>query len=302
MCRSLDAETRLRQVSTVERSILLLARIAAAAPKDHRMLRCCTSDTTPRGGYSLDQNVTKPAANSGSPDGTEASIVDAPTADAQAAFLAETSAHSLSTRRWWIGAGVVATLVALVGVGWWLWPDAGQDSPPPATQNSSIATASPVPPAAQVATATVSTPTAGQPPTSPAPGDSDRPGSAVPGSVAAQGEPLTEIVTPPEKTIGLVVVPKGFTEASYSVVFEPYGWGPGGQTSGRLAARIISAKPMGSGARALDQKLEGRNVSVWASSDVASVLTVGGRYEGVVEIRPQGDVGTLYLTSAERVR
>lgn len=251
----------------------------------------------------MNLDETKSVVNGHSSDGSEVSIADAPTPDAQSAFLAETGAHSLSTRHWWIGAGVAATIVALVAIGWLVWPRSGSFSGREGTPGSSGAPLTSAPQGALTASSTASNPaTRGQSATQPTPGGTGRIVGTAPGAVVAKDEPLAELAVPPERMIGMVVVPKGFTKASFNVAIEPYGWGPGGQASGRLAVKITSATPMDAGAKALGQTFAGRNASLWTSPDVAAVTRVGGAYRGVLEIRPQGDVGTLHLTSVKRVR
>ena len=100
----------------------------------------------------------------------------------------------------------------------------------------------------------------------------------------------------------MLVVPKGFTPASYAVVFEPYGWGPGGQRGGRLVARIVSSKAANASATTLAKEFAGRNVMVWCAPKVAAAISGGGRYQGMLEVRPQGDVGVLYLAQAKLVK
>ena len=100
----------------------------------------------------------------------------------------------------------------------------------------------------------------------------------------------------------MLVVPKGFTSASFGVVFQPYGWGPGGQRSGRLLAKIVTSKPTNTSARALNKDFAGRNVAIWCAPPISAAIAVGGTYQGVMVVRPQGDVGVLYLVNAKRVK
>jgi len=234
----------------------------------------------------------------------EVSIVDAPTPDAQTAFLAETNAHSASTRRGWIIGGIVAAVVLAAVLGWALWP-----KPKTADTASKPAATTPSAPVSAVPTSTLSTVTASAPSTSAAekPGATRKPTSSgvapgTPGTPAAPGDKLVEIPAPPEKTIGMLVVPKGFTSATYGVVLQPFGWGPGGQTAGRLVAKIVSATPTNDSAKSLGKDFAGRNVSLWIAPPAAKVMVIGGTYQGVMEVKPQGDVGVLYLATAKRVK
>jgi hypothetical protein len=236
----------------------------------------------------------------------EVSIVDAPTPDAQTAFLAETNAHSASTKRGWIIGGIVLAVLLVAAIGWALWP-----KPKPVDTAAKPAAATPSAPVSAVTSSTLSTaavpgsalstsaaekPGATKRPTSPgaAPG--------TPGTPAAPGDKLVEIAAPPEKTIGMLVVPKGFTPATYGVVLQPFGWGPGGQAAGRLVAKIVSATPTNDSAKSLGKDFAGRNVSLWIAPPAAKVMVIGGTYQGVMEVKPQGDVGVLYLATAKRVK
>lgn len=251
------------------------------------------------------RDAEKPAAHVGSPVGPDdVSIADAPTPDAQSAFLAETSAHSRSTKRGWIIGGVVMAVLLLAAIGWALWPKPAPDtvgsSASPAPSSSSLpgtngSTESSLPASSADSTGLAS-------PGAPNPKNSRRRAPAPPGAVAVVGSKLVQIDAPPERTIGMLVVPKGFTPATSTIVFEPYGWGPGGQQGGRLLAKIVTSTATNASATALKKDFAGRNVTMWASPQVVTGLTVGGTYQGVMQVRPQGDVGVLYLVSAKRVK
>lgn len=100
----------------------------------------------------------------------------------------------------------------------------------------------------------------------------------------------------------MLVVPKGFTIASYGVVFRPYGWGPGGESGGRLLVKIVSSKATNASATSLKKNFAGRNVSVWCTPKAVAAVSGGGTFQGVLQVRPQGDVGVLYLAQARRVK
>lgn len=229
-------------------------------------------------------------------DAGEGSIADAPTPDAQAAFLAETDAHSRSTKRGWIIGGAVAVVVAIAAVAWALWPSAEADRSgrAPSQVSAPIVTAEPTdtPGARKKSAAASSTAQS-------AAGTATIAQPAAPNTVAAAGSKLVELQAPPERTVGMLVVPKGFTAASYNVVFQPYGWGPGGAESGRLLVKVTSSKPANESATKLDKDFAGRNVTLWATPQAAAVITLGGTYQGVMQVRPQGDVGVLYLVNAK---
>ena len=236
----------------------------------------------------------------------ESSIIDAPTPNAEAQFVAETDAHSRHTRLGWeIIAAAIAVLLVAAGITYALWPDASPPDSPPVTPDASTPVsetpiaglggrgsenATPSGGGARVATPGSTDGTSG---VTGAPR-----GSSSQKLPAGDGVPLTDLAAPPERTVSMLVVSKGFTSATYTVVFRPYGWGGGGRAGGRLVVRVVSSQPTGGGAKTLDAGLAGRNASVWCTPEVASAVAKGGTYRGVVEVRPQGDVGTLYLTDA----
>jgi len=232
----------------------------------------------------------------------EQSIADAPTPDAEAQFVAETAEHSRRMRIGWeVVAGVVAVALVLGGIAYALLRgDADPDSTP----------------AVPVATATIPSQSGTSTPGTDSSSTPSAVGTAMPGTKpgsssaatrtrgasselpARRGAALTELKTPPSRTVAMLVVPKGFTAATYAIVFQPFGWGPGGSESGRLLIRIVSSNPTNASATTLDKDFAGRNAAVWCSPQVAASLSKGGTYTGILQVRPQADVGTLYLTSA----
>lgn len=119
--------------------------------------------------------------------------------------------------------------------------------------------------------------------------------SGAPKAPAENGAALATLSAPPEHSVAMVVVPKGFKSGDYAVVFRPYGWGATGQAGGRLVVRIDSAKPLDAAAKSIDRDWKDRNAMVFVGPDVARVVAKGGTYKGTLRIRPQGDVGMLYL-------
>ncbi len=124
-----------------------------------------------------------------------------------------------------------------------------------------------------------------------------RPGA--PSAPAKQGSSLTTLTAPPEKTIGMIVVPKGFKGGTYAIEFEPYGWGPSGPAGGRLIAKILKSSAQDAGAKSLDKDFANRNATLWCAPDLAKTIKLGGKYTGTMDVRPQGDVGVLFLVKAE---
>lgn len=120
--------------------------------------------------------------------------------------------------------------------------------------------------------------------------------SVAPVEPVKQGDALKELKAPPERTIGMIVVPKGFKGAQYSVTFTPYGWGPAGSDGSRLVARISQSMPIDAGAKSLDRDFENRNATLWCSEALADRITVGGSYTGTMLVKPSGETGMLVLT------
>ncbi len=230
------------------------------------------------------------------------SIVDTPTPDAEAQFVAETAAHSRQTRIGWeVVVGVVVVVLIGAGVAFSLLRgDAKPEKPagkpttttPIPTQTPSSETAGSAPTSQTVATS--GTPAPGGAPSNPAARPSEKP--------AVQGQPLAELSAPPAQTVAMLVVPKGFKDATFGIVFEPYGWGPGGADGGRLLVKISSSEPTNASAKTLGKDFGSRNASVWVSPPDARILVKGGTYRGVLTVRPQGDVGSLYLSTVRSVK
>lgn len=126
----------------------------------------------------------------------------------------------------------------------------------------------------------------------------DASGTSVPSAPPATAAALPELGSSPPRTIAMVVVPRGFAGASYRVVFRPFGWAAGGSANGRLIMVVDSDQPTDSGAKALGQEFAKRNLMVWCTPECAAQIGRAGTYNGVLEVRPQGDVGLLYLTKA----
>lgn len=119
-------------------------------------------------------------------------------------------------------------------------------------------------------------------------------------SGAAGTATLPTLQTPPEHTVAMIVVPRGFAGADFSVAFEPLGFGPAGSAGGLLMAKVLSSKPVGSAAASLQRDFSGRNVSLYCTPGQLTGMATGARYDGTIHVRPQGDVGVLILTQADR--
>ena len=121
--------------------------------------------------------------------------------------------------------------------------------------------------------------------------------SGSPQPVAA-GSKLPALQAPPQGSVGLVLVPRGFAGAEFAIVFTPYGVGASGSAGGTLFAKVVSSKPSGS-KHAFAHDFTGEDLALYAPAGVLAAVTGGGRYKGMLQVRPQGDVGVLILTRAE---
>ncbi len=113
--------------------------------------------------------------------------------------------------------------------------------------------------------------------------------------LAPEGSDLTTLTAPPPKTLGLLQLPEGFTAATFTYTFSPYGWGPGGEEGGRLIVKIDKAEAA-SGDASKFKDYSGFNASLWVAQPLVSKVKVGGTYTGTATVRKQGDVGVLWLT------
>lgn len=232
----------------------------------------------------------------------EPSIADAPTPDAQVQFVAETEAHARHTRIGWeVALGAAAVVLIGVGIAYALI-GRGATADQPAEKPAASA---PIPsqPATTDATASAATSPTLAGTGTPAPGAAPPDRTARPTErPAVAGVPLAELAAPPVTTVAMLVVPKGFNPATFGIVFQPYGWGPGGPDGGRIIVKISSSKPTNASATALDKDFAGRNAAVWCAPADVLVLVKGGTYTGVLTVRPQGDVGSLYLSDSKIVK
>jgi hypothetical protein len=102
----------------------------------------------------------------------------------------------------------------------------------------------------------------------------------------------------PEQTLTALKLPDGFTAGAYAVTFEPYGWGPEGESGKRLVILIVQAEP-DAGASGLPD-ITGKNAIVYVGSQAAGVVKAGGRYTGTLSVRPDSEGrGEFHLVTAE---
>lgn len=131
--------------------------------------------------------------------------------------------------------------------------------------------------------------TATDTPSSEMPTGPSQPGQTAPGTrptaPVAEGSSLTTISTPPEATLAMIESSKLKADASYTVTFSPFGYGPpqGGRT---VVIRIATAEADNESARAMD--LNGRNML--AQLGPGTEVVAGGTYTGTLTFRSQGDL------------
>lgn len=231
----------------------------------------------------------------------EPSLIDAPTPDAEAQFVAETTAHSRQTRIGWevvVGAAVVVLVGA--GIAYALFAGGAESGQP--TQNAADGTPVEVQPLSEGNAASTSASQVVVTPSGPATSAESTRSRAIrqrAGQLAAAGQPLSELSGPPPQAVAMLVVPKDFTPATFGIVFQPYGWGPGGPEGGRLLVKINSSNPTNASAKALDKDFEGHNASLWCSPQDTKALAEGGTFTGVLTVVPQGDVGQLHVSDVK---
>lgn len=114
--------------------------------------------------------------------------------------------------------------------------------------------------------------------------------------LAETGTGLTTIKSPPSgKVLASVVLPEGFEGASYDVEFAPYGWDPSGVAGRQLVVSFIEVTAL-SGQTSEFTGLAGIDALLSVSAEVMNKVSVGGSYQGVVEIQEKDGRGLLVLT------
>lgn len=232
----------------------------------------------------------------------EPSIIDAPTPDAEAQFVAETAAHSRQTRIGWeVVVGAVVVMLVGAGIAFALLGQDAESEKPADKPTAAAVIPTRTPSLTATGSATTSRTTAASGTSAPGGVQSNR--TATPTEKpAVAGQPLAELSAPPVQTVAMLVVPKGFRDATFGIVFQPFGWGPGGADGGRLLVKISSSEPTNASGKSLGKDFKARNASVWVSPPDARILVKGGTYTGVLTVRPQGDVGSLYLSKVRSVK
>lgn len=203
-------------------------------------------------------------------------------------------------RPWLIAGGAALLVVVLAVAGFVLLHRPAHQTPGPAAPPGPVASQSASSAVATLTTASqaASSASIGSTATTPSPGAS----STQPAAPAPSGARLETLAAQPQNTIALIVVPRGFAGADFSVVLVPYGLGASGAAGGVLVAKVVSSKPGGPAARSLKQDFVGQNVALYCTPAILSTVSSGGRWQGTIHVRPQGDVGVLLLTQVARAK
>ncbi|MBN2841221.1 MAG: hypothetical protein JXP37_09740 [Coriobacteriia bacterium] len=114
--------------------------------------------------------------------------------------------------------------------------------------------------------------------------------------VASEGAPLEPLSGPPEGTMAMLETSTVGADATYSVTFSPYGYGPG-QSGSSLVVRIDRAEAQTKSADGFE--MTGRNVLVTVAGGDVDVA-VGGVYSGTLGFRLQGGLLSPILRDIKR--
>lgn len=118
--------------------------------------------------------------------------------------------------------------------------------------------------------------------------------AAPPTKPVDEGAELATVTTPPSRTLAMVERDTATANSTYDVVFQVYGFGPGGGSMASLVVSISSSKPSPGTEKPMD--LNKRNALCRMSASEAEAVTLGGTYKGVITLKPSGDVLVLWLS------
>jgi hypothetical protein len=119
-----------------------------------------------------------------------------------------------------------------------------------------------------------------------------------PNVLAAKGDPLAQIATPPRQTRTEIKLTKDLGKPTFAVEFQPYGLA----TNGTAVIRIDKATAQGGSKLApqFAQTLTGQNMLVSVALNSAGVLKAGGAYTGQLQLVQKGEVTTFAVTEVKR--
>ena len=121
-----------------------------------------------------------------------------------------------------------------------------------------------------------------------------------PNAVAATGQKLAEVLTPPNDTHTQIRLTKDLGKPVFVVRFEPYGLAAGNTA----VIRIDDAKASGGTTLAPEfaQALRGQNLQAAVALDSAALLKTGGTYEGKLTLVDAGEAKSFAIASVRPIK
>jgi len=133
-------------------------------------------------------------------------------------------------------------------------------------------------------------------------GESSPAGGRSPGRLAAEGSDLATLTSMPvQGAVRYVRLPEPFTGARYDLEFAPYGWIPNRDTGrGGLLLVRVSKMASASGQAGEFRDMTGEDAVLRVLPKATAMITEGGTWAGMMEIRPLEGRGELVLVDAKR--
>lgn len=124
--------------------------------------------------------------------------------------------------------------------------------------------------------------------------------SGNPNAVAASGEKLLTIVTPPSNTRVQLKLSKDLGKPVFALEFRPYGLGPGGT----VVIQVTKATSQGGTtlAPSFAKALVGQNLQAAIALDSVAVLKTGGSYSGDLTMVEQSGVDSFLISHVVRAK
>lgn len=117
---------------------------------------------------------------------------------------------------------------------------------------------------------------------------------------ARVGEQLVVIDNPPPNTVALLDSDQATPGSKYAVTFAPYGVGPSDGENAQLIIKILGSTPQGGSAKSY--QFAGTNVLVSVNPAENGVVSVGGQYQGTLELVDQHGVLVPQLSGISVIR